>query len=192
MTTPRFPVPQSRPRSRRWSARDVTVLAARLVGALGLAAAGVLVFLQQTVMRKDEAFLAGHWFETFLTGPVYRSRDAVYISWQHGSEIGMRITSECTVALLIGPLFLLGAALLAFARPSFARLLVGLAIGLVTVVVVNQLRLGIIAIAMQRWGTTGYHVSHTFLGTVVALAGFVVAALAMLKIALVRGSHAPT
>jgi exosortase/archaeosortase family protein len=191
VSTPRFPVPERRPRSRR-STRDLAIVVARMVGALALAIAGAVVFLQQSVMRKDEAFIAGHWFDTFLNGPVHRSRDAVYISWQHGSAIGIRITSECTVALLIGPLFLLSAALLAFARPTIPRLLAGLLLGLVTVVVVNQLRLGIIAISMQHWGMAGYHVSHTFIGTVVALAGFVIAALAMLKIALVRGSHART
>jgi hypothetical protein len=45
---------------------------------------------------------------------------------------------------------------------------------------------------MQHWGMAGYHVTHTFVGTIVALAGFVLAALAMLKIALVRGGHART
>jgi exosortase/archaeosortase family protein len=102
----------------------------------------------------------------------------------------MRITSECTVALLLAPLCLLAAALIAFARTRWYRVLLGLSVGLVTAVVVNQLRLGLIAVSMQRWGLNGYHVSHKFVGTVIALAGFVAAALAMLRIATASTSRA--
>jgi exosortase/archaeosortase family protein len=186
MSTLRFPAPAPRARRRR-SAGEIAALLTRMAGALVLAAVGVVTLWQQALIRDDEASLAGRWFGAVLGGPVAASHDVVYFSWARGSAIGMRITGECTVALLTGPLCLLGAALLAFARPRWHRVLVGLAVGLVTVIVVNQLRLALIAVSMQHWGMTGYHVSHKFVGTVVALAGFVAAALAMLRIATVRG-----
>lgn len=156
---------------------------ARVTGALCLAALGALMFWQQGVIRDGEATLAGDWFGTVLGGSVHTSEDVVYFSWVDGRAVGMRITAECTVALLTGPLCLLGGTLLAFTRARWQRLLVGVAAGLVAVVVVNQLRLVLIAVSMQHWGLPGYHVSHKFVGTVVALAGFVAGTLLMLRIA---------
>jgi exosortase/archaeosortase family protein len=155
----------------------------RLAGAASLAVIGVVMLWLQASIRVAEASLAGHWFPAVLTGWVGTSHDVVFFSRLHGSMIGIRITSECTVALLTGPLCLLAAALIAFAHTQWRRSLTGLLAGLLIVIAVNQIRLAIIAIAMQHWGMSGYEVSHKFVGTLIALAGFAVAALAMLKIA---------
>jgi exosortase/archaeosortase family protein len=199
VAAPRFPKPEpSARRVRREQRAPLTrvervQLLTRIVGTGLLVALGVAIFWKQAAIRDDEASLAGRWFGALLSGSVGTSRDVVYFSWLHGSAVGMRITSECTVALLLGPLCLLAAALLAFARTRWYRVLLGLSVGLATAVVVNQLRLVLIAVAMQRWGLSGYHVSHKFVGTVIALAGFVAAALLMLRIATAssaRRSHA--
>jgi exosortase/archaeosortase family protein len=149
------------------------------------------MFWQQGRIRADEASLAGEWFGAVLGGSVNTSKDVVYFSWVDGPAVGMRITAECTVALLTGPLCLLGGALLGFTRARWQRLLVGLAAGLVAVVVVNQVRLVLIAISIQHWGMPGYDVSHKFVGTVVALAGFVAASLLMLRIATANERRSP-
>lgn len=156
---------------------------ARVAGALCLVGLGLLMFWQQGWIRNEEATLAGDWFGVVLGGSVNTSKDIVYFSWLDGPAVGMRITAECTVALLTGPLCLFGAAMLAFTRARWHRLLVGLAAGLVALVVVNQVRLMLIAISLQQWGMPGYDVSHKFVGTVVALVGFVAGTLLMLRIA---------
>lgn len=163
----------------------------RVAGALCLVALGVLMFWQQGWIRTEEATIASGWFGAVLGGSVNASEDVVYFSWLNGAAVGMRITAECTVALLTGPLCLFGGAMLAFTRARWRRLLVGLAAGLVAVVVVNQIRMALIAISLQQWGMPGYHVSHKFVGTVVALIGFVAGTLLMMRIATANERRSP-
>lgn len=163
--------------------------APRIAGAFALASLGVLMIVNQSWIRDDEARIAAAWFGVLLQGSATSSHDIVFFGWLRGSQVGMRISAECTVAMLTAPLCLVAAALLGFARAQWKRLLTGLAVGLVILVGVNQLRLALIAICMQHWGMSGYDVSHKFLGTVFALAGFVVGVLAMLRIATSDPSH---
>jgi exosortase/archaeosortase family protein len=179
MTTPHLPWPGRR----RGSNGAPEIRWARAIGAVVLAAFGVLMFVKQSWIRDDEAHLAGNWFGAVLDGSAKTSHNVVYFSWLGRSEVGMRISTECTVAMLTAPLCIVAAALLMFARARWSRLVVGLAVGLTILVGINQLRLALIAVSMQHWGMTGYDVSHKFLGTVVALAGFVVGVLTMLRIA---------
>lgn len=189
MTAPRFPKPEPQVREREPRA-GAAHRALRVLGALVLVAAAVVVVWQQAAVRDGEASLAGHWFGTVLSGSVGSSRDVIWFGWVHGPAVGMQITSECTVALLLGPLFLLGAGLLAFTKARWNRLIFGLAAGMTVVVVVNQLRLAMIAVSTQHWGIGGYDVSHKFVGTLFALAGFAAAALLMLKIGTKRTRRA--
>jgi exosortase/archaeosortase family protein len=128
-----------------------------------------------------------------LHGRVNSAHDVVYFPWSKGPLIGFRITQQCTVALLLGPMIILAAVMLAVTTIRVRRLASGLAVGLAIVVVVNQLRLALIAVSTQHWGIPGYDVSHKFVGTLLALAGFVAAVLFMIKVAAKpapRGSHA--
>ena len=165
----------------------------RLLGALMLCGIGIGVIWQQGTVRHDEASIAGSWFGTVLHGRVGSTRDIVTFGWSKGPLVGLKITSECTVALLIGPLIILAAIMLAVTKMQIRRLAAGLAVALAIVVVVNQLRLALIAVSTQHWGISGYDVSHKFVGTLVALVGFVAAVLLMIKLAAKpepRGSHA--
>ncbi|SED64826.1 exosortase/archaeosortase family protein [Ruania alba] len=147
-----------------------------------LGAAAAMLFWQQQV-RYGEMSLAGTWFDLVLAGSTHTNRDAIYFSWTGGELIGLRNTWECTVALLAGPLLGIGAVLLALTRIPWHRLVTGLALALVLIVAVNQLRLAMIAVSLQRWGMDGYALSHTVIGSIFAIAGFVVAAMVFLKIA---------
>ena len=155
----------------------------RVAGAAALVALGIVMFVNQSWIREGEARLAGDWFGVILHGSATSSHNVVFFPWLRRSEVGMRITAECTVAILTAPLCIVAAALLLFARARWTRLVGGLAVGLLILVGVNQLRLALIAISMQHWGMSGYDVSHKFLGTVLALAGFVFGVLSMLRIA---------
>jgi exosortase/archaeosortase family protein len=165
----------------------------RIFGALLLAAAGVAVIWLQGTVRDDEASIAGRWFGAVLHGKVSSAHDVVVFPWSKGPLVGLKITSECTVALLLGPLIILAGLMLAVTTIRVQRLLAGLTAGLAVVVLVNQLRLALIAVSTQHWGISGYDVSHKFVGTLIALAGFVTAVLLMIRLAakpVARGSHA--
>lgn len=161
--------------------------AARLVLALvllGLAAAG---FIAQGQFRIFETALAQHWLGLPLSGPVGRMDDLLYFSWSDGNRIGMRITHACTVVLLVIPFTVAGAIVLAFTRFSLLRVVAGLLAGVIMLLVVNQVRIALVALSIQHWGMTGYDISHKFVGTIVGLAGFTAALLLMLRIS--AGSH---
>lgn len=166
------------------NARSVVVgRLARVVAALLLIGAATAMLVWQQQVRYGEITLAGLWFDAVLTGTTHTNRDVIYFSWTESPMIGMRATWECTVALLAGPLCVIGALLLAFTRMPWHRLLLGLGVALALLIAVNQIRLAMIAVSMQGWGLAGYDLSHKTLGSIFAIAGFVVAAGVFLKIA---------
>lgn len=158
----------------------------RTAGAAVLVACAVLVVSFQASIRNGEASVAGGWFRAVLAGGARSTRDVVYFSWP-GGAVGMRISLGCTVALLLAPVALIGAGLLVLSRASWLRIAAAITTGVLAVIVVNQLRIGLIAFAMQHWGRTGFDVSHQLVGTVFALVGFAAAVAAMVKIA----AHTP-
>lgn len=157
--------------------------AARIAVGLVLlaAAAGLLVWQQQ--VRAGEMSLAGAWFHLVLSGTTHTAGDTIYFTWTGGPLIGLQDTWECTVALLAAPLCAIGGALLALTRMPVRRLLTGLVVALGLLIAVNQVRLAMIAVSLQRWGLDGYDLSHKVLGSIFAIAGFVLAAMVFLKIA---------
>src|SRR5690606_18151060 len=124
--------------------RSLRVLASLLLLAV---AAGLLVWQQQ--VRYGEIGLADLWLGQLLAGGTHANQDLLFFSWAGGPMIGMRVTAECTSALLLAPLLALAAVLLGVTRAPWLRLLAGLAVGLALVVVVNQVRLAMIAYSLQ-------------------------------------------
>ena len=156
---------------------------ARVAVGLLLLGAGAAMLVWQQQVRFGEVTLAGVWFDLVLSGPTYTNRDVIYFGWAESPLIGMRATWECTVALLAGPLCAVAAVVLALTRVPWVRVVAGLGVGLVLLVVVNQIRLAMIAVSIQGWGLAGYDLTHKSIGSIFAIAGFVVAALVFLKIA---------
>lgn len=167
-----------RRRGRPRSSRAVRVAA----GVVLLATAAVMLVWQEQV-RHSEIAIAGLWFDLVLSGTTHTNDDVIYFTWSGGPLIGMRDTWECTVALLAGPMCAIGGVLLGLTRMPWHRLLAGLGVALGLLVVVNQLRLAMIAFSLQGWGLPGYELSHKTLGSIFAIAGFVIAAGVFLKIA---------
>lgn len=70
---------------------------------------------------------------------------------------------------------------IAYTRISTLRWAVATVLGVGVVVLVNQLRLGLIAWATLTWGLNpGYAISHTFVGSALAVLGFACAIILML------------
>jgi exosortase/archaeosortase family protein len=99
--------------------------------------------------------------------------------------MGLRITAGCSSALLILPLFLVGAGFMASRRSTIARILAGTAIGAAVLVVTNQLRLCLIAWFAQEWGHDGFGWAHTVIGSLLSLVG-VAASVAILLLLAMR------
>jgi exosortase/archaeosortase family protein len=161
----------------------------RVTAGLALLAAAAAMLVWQEQVRHGEISIAGLWFDLILTGSTHTNNDVIYFTWSGGPLIGMRDTWECTVALLAGPMCALGGALLGLTRMPWHRLLTGLGVALGLLLVVNQLRLAMIAFSLQGWGLAGYELSHKTLGSIFAIAGFVVATGIFLRIAAASGEH---
>lgn len=157
--------------------------AVRLLTALALAALATAALFYQRAVRLGEADLAARWFGLILNGHSQTVGDTIYFPWENGPLVGLRDTWECTVALLAAPLCGISAVLMAFSRIRGYRLLLGLIAALAAVISVNQLRLLMIALGLQRWGWSGYDIMHKVIGTLFALAGFAASLLLLLKVA---------
>lgn len=176
VSTPRRP--RRRPsfdRVARWSAALVV---------LGAVAVGIV---RNEQYRAVEAFLASRLLEPFVDGTV-GSAGSIY--WISGAEsIAFRITAECTGFILVAPLLLLAAVLLAVIRVSWWRTVVAVLAMTVTASAVNEVRLALIGFSTLQWGVdAGYTISHTFVGSVIGIVGFV-AGLVVLLLIMLRGAR---
>ncbi len=182
MAEPRYPKPEVAPTTRGRRAqiahRGLRILCASVPLALG-----ALVLWQQSQVRIVEAVVAQSLLARVMDGPVGQVNDIVTFPWTGGPIIGLKITEECTVAYLLGPMCLLVALLTVVTRSSLSRLAGGLFVGVGLLIVVNQIRVAIIAMSTQHWGLEGYDITHKLVGTAISLIGFTIAALAMIVVA---------
>jgi exosortase/archaeosortase family protein len=146
----------------------------RLAAAGGLAASGVALLALQHSIREQEAhlsawvvrasgLLAAHPFGTAVVFPLGRR------------FAGYSLSPGCTAAFLVAPFCFLFAGAVALApRLPLSRAAVALGTVAAILFVVNQIRLMVIAAAIESWGfQLGYERSHVFLGTVVSTVGLV-------------------
>jgi exosortase/archaeosortase family protein len=97
-------------------------------------------------------------------------------------SLGLKVTAECTVGLLILPFLACSALLLAIQRIQISRLLTGLTVSIVVLVGLNQLRLTSIGWASYYLGKTGYEWSHTIGGSILSILGMIFTTLIYAKI----------
>ena len=89
--------------------------------------------------------------------------------------LGFTITAGCSVAFLLPPFFVVVAGLIASRRVGVGRALFALLTVVTALLVVNQLRLLIVAASVRAWGyETGYERSHILLGTLASTLGVVI------------------
>lgn len=186
MEDQKYPKPDHAP-GRRGGSTQLAYRLFRILCACIPLALGGLVIWQQAHVRIGEAVIAQSWLGWFMSGPVSQVHDIVFFSWVGGPVIGMQISQECTVAYLLGPMCLLAALMTALTKARLLRLASGLLIGAGLLIIVNQIRVAIIAMSTQHWGISGYDVSHKLVGTLVALIGFTIAASVMIIVS--TGRH---
>jgi exosortase/archaeosortase family protein len=161
---------------------------AELLTAVALVTAAAAIVIEQGAVRALEAVIAEPAVALALgTSPasvqVFTHGDYIVfpLAQQH---VALSITAACTSAIMVVPMLLAVAVLLAIGRTHLRRGLLGLAVGLATVIVVNVLRIGTIAFAVEHWGLDpGYEISHKLVGSVLAVLGFAAACILLVRIA---------
>lgn len=124
-----------------------------------------------------------------LAGPVTRGRsrsigDVVLTGLGTRGSMGLHITNECTVLLLVVPMLFIAGLIILFRRFPVHSVLFGLLMGVLVVTLTNQMRVVLIAWATQYYGfSLGYELSHKFVGSVLAIFGFALGTLVMFRLA---------
>jgi exosortase/archaeosortase family protein len=158
-------------------------------GVISLALAGLaaLALHENGQIRVFEAWLASH---VIPVGAGVRSghqpgQPIVWFAANSPRWIGLDITPECTVGLLMIP-FIAASALLVWQRVAIIRPVMGLAVALVMLITVNQLRLLDIVWFVHAMGFgTGFYWGHTLVGSLITILGLA-SSLAMFLVVTVR------
>jgi exosortase/archaeosortase family protein len=171
MSEPKTPRARHAARRVRESGRGV-----RLALALVLFALAISMVVFNSIARSGEAWLAQHVFSFVLhtNAVAVIHTAAVYLNIGTTEFFGLKITAQCSAFLLMTPLFLVAAVMCL--RPRFrpSRLLGSLAVFAVLVVVVNQIRLVVIAALTDRFGLdAGFGIAHNLVGALVMLLGLI-------------------
>jgi exosortase/archaeosortase family protein len=155
----------------------------RALLAAGVLALTAFLVVAQHQVRHLEATLANTWINPLTGGDGLIWGDSFLLHLTPTQIIAFRITVECTILVLIVPILVFAAATIAFTRVSITRWFLATLAGAALLVLVNQIRLGVIAFATLTWGLDpGYEISHTFVGSALALVGFAGSVILMLTL----------
>jgi exosortase/archaeosortase family protein len=167
-------------------ARSVSAKTVRLATSIALCGVAYAVARENVNIRDFEAWLSGHIISVAAglnAGHSYGT-PTVWFPTKH-AEIGLVITPECTASLLMVP-FIAAAALLVWQRVSLVRPIVGLAVAVVSLIMVNQIRLlGIVWFVKAMGFSSGFYWGHTLVGSIVTIVGLA-SSLAMFAMLAVR------
>lgn len=159
-------------------ARSVALLAGLVFGLL------TVLFSQQ--VRDVEAMVLRFVLDTPWSTAL-RDRTTVYLDLGSPHAVGVDVTTECTVGILILPLVLAYCVMVSFSGVRVRSALTGLSVGFLVVAVANELRLVSILVAWHRWGRGGLWISHILVGSIVSLVAVVAALGLQLKSSMRHG-----
>jgi exosortase/archaeosortase family protein len=135
---------------------------------LGACTAGIV--LDQYRFRHAEAAYAAAIFNLISPTLAASSAPIVWFGLGAPGAFGLLITPDCSVALLLVPLLLLGMALVLPVRLRLRRVIGALASGASLLITGNLLRIGAIAIAVKIGGPgIGYQVGHLVIGSAISV-----------------------
>ena len=153
---------------------------AGIVAAVAVAVAGVLLLVFSGWWRGFETWSAAHAIN------VAGSRETigvpqngiVVVTAHTGPPTLFALTSECTVAQILGAFLIGGAPLFLVRRLSALRVSTALLLASLVLVVVNLLRLTAIGVAIEDWGQDGFALAHTYFGSLLTFVGTCLAGIA--------------
>ena len=135
------------------------------------AGSALLLVVGQEHVRRLEA--AGSAALVTLTGVAPADALGTAVTFPVGDRLaGFTVAPGCTAALLVAPFFVVAGVLLAAGRVEPGKAATTVALFAAVVIVVNQLRLLVIAAAMRTWGyPVGFDRSHVLMGSFVSTIG---------------------
>jgi exosortase/archaeosortase family protein len=146
-----------------------------LMMAAGSAALSAIVLKEATAVRYFEAWLCGH-VVPLLTGidaGGYVNSPIIWFAIGPRRYMGMLITPDCTIDALIVP-FTVVTAWVIWRQIRFIRPLLGLALAVGLLFVMNQFRLLLIVAITVHFGyKNGFYWGHTLIGSIVTVSGVV-------------------
>ena len=143
--------------------------------AVVLAMLGIIQLAYQDVIHVFEA-----WAVSLLTGPLLGLPGQLVGSepvfrYGGGDQVVhvMRVTSDCSAAPILAVLCLSAALLLTGRVNVVGRVIGALTAATALFMVVNTVRLLVIAWAYMRYGYEGFRVTHVYLGSIASLGGLI-------------------
>jgi exosortase/archaeosortase family protein len=155
----------------RHAARAASATArARLAPMTLLAAIAVLLVVFQHRFRDFEAVVAAHLCSVVTPTLAAPGAPIVWFGLGTPNGFGLEITPDCSSALLIAPLCVLGIGLMVPRRLSLRRVWAGLTVAAALLVTGNMARIGLIAEMIHLYGLgTGYQFGHLILGSLLSI-----------------------
>lgn len=159
-----------------WTARCA------VTAALSLAVA--MVLMHESGYRGWEAWVAGHATAMLTAMPAYVYRSTFYVDVGAPGIFGLRVTGECTSAIIVVGILGITAVLALLTRVPLRRLALAMLLSAGVFYLLNMARLVGIALATKTWGLdTGFYWSHIWAGgfiTIIGVAGVLALYLATL------------
>jgi exosortase/archaeosortase family protein len=158
------------PSAGRHAGNGLRAAIVRIIATALLAAVVSCLLAFEYQARHIEAVVAAHLFSTVT--PVIAAGSAPIDWFNLGTSkgFGLVITPDCSSALLLVPLGVIGMALLIPRRLAVRRVGAGLAAAAAVIVVGNLLRIAVIAAMVNYYGIhVGYQVGHLVLGSLVSI-----------------------
>lgn len=154
----------------------------RWIARSSLVAVGIVAMCFSGIVRSMEATLAAKTIGWFTPGNATATGSVVMFGIGRPRPLGLRVTSECTVAALWVPLVLAGLFALVGRRFGPQRVLAAFTVSSVLVTFANHLRLLLIAWAYRQFGISGYRWTHQMWGSLLTLAGIALALYSFVRV----------
>ncbi len=152
-----------------------------------VAAAGLLLLVFASWWRGIETWGTAHSIalvSSDSTTAIFHT--GIVVMRGHTSASAFALTSQCSVAQILGAILIGGAPLLLVRRLSVLRVGAALSLASVVLVAANLIRLTAIGVAVQAWGRDGFSLSHTYLGSLLTFVGTCLAGVTFALVLLAR------
>ena len=159
----------------------------RIAVAVAVGAAGLLVLVFSSWWRGVEAWTTAHSIG-LVTSHATAAFSGGIVVMHHGASSlsAFALTRECSVAQIMGAILIGGAPLFLVRRLSIRRVGLALLLASAVLVVANIVRLTAIGVAIQAWGSDGFSLAHTYLGSLVTFVGTCLAGVTFAAVLLAR------
>jgi exosortase/archaeosortase family protein len=160
----------------------------RVLLTVTVAGAGLLLLLFASWWRGVETWTAAHSIALVSSQaitPIFHTGIVIMRDGQTSAS-AFALTSQCSVAQILGAMLIGGAPLLLVRRLSVVRVGTALMMASVVLVAANVIRLTAIGVAVQAWGRDGFSLSHTYLGSLVTFVGTCLAGMTFALVLLAR------